>query len=107
MLEFFHLCYTERVLRFLLTARQELQWRTDQTDATLMAILLVYLHAKAGCGLSNQMRQSKSMSPLYAVRWWKKNGIQPPDINPVDWLEERIQWRYATGLPALQSAKVL
>jgi hypothetical protein len=104
--EFFKLCYTQRVLQFLLTARQELDWQNRQTDATLMAILLVYLHAKAGSGLSNQMRQSKAMSPPYAIRWWREHGTQPPDIDPVEWILERIEWRYATGLPQLQQASV-
>jgi hypothetical protein len=104
--EFFHFCYAPRVLRFLLTARRELCWQTSQTDATLMAILLVYLHAKAGGGLSNQMRQSKAMSPPYAVRWWREHGTEAPDVDPVLWLKERIEWRYATGLPSLHRAGV-
>lgn len=106
MPEFFHFCYSARVLRFLLTCRRELQWRTNRTDATLMALLLVYLHAKAGSGLSNQMRQSKAMSPPYAVRWWKEHGTQPPDIDPVEWLEQRILWRYKVGLPQLEASRV-
>lgn len=106
MPEFFRLCYTPRVLKFLLLVRRELHWRGDATDTTLMAILLVYLHAKAGSGLSNQMRQSKSMSPPYAVRWWREQGTKAPDIDPVEWLESRIRWRYQTGLPNLRRADV-
>jgi len=107
MPEFFHFCYSARVLRFLLICRHELKWRTSKTDATLMALLMVYLHAKAGSGLSNQMRQSKAMSPPYAVRWWKEHGTQPPDIDPVEWLEQRICWRYKVGLPGLVAGRVL
>lgn len=107
LMEFFQFCYTARVLRFLLVARHELQWRTNSVDATLMAILLVHLHAKKGSGLSNQMRQSKAMSPSYAVRWWQLHGTEPPDIDPVEYLESRISWRYAKGLPDLQSGQVL
>lgn len=104
--KFFQLCYSQRVLHFLLTARQQLRWRKSQIDATLMAIILVYLHAKAGSGLSNQMRQSKAMSPPYAIRWWREHGKEPPDIDPIQWLKQRIQWRYATGLPTLHRAGV-
>lgn len=46
------------------------------------------------------------MSPAYAVRWWREHETQPPDIDPVQWLKERIQWRYAKGQPELQSACV-
>lgn len=104
--EFFENCYAPRVLRFLLMARRELNWRCNPTDCTLMANILVSLHAKSGSGLSNQMRQSKAMSPGYSVRWWRARGLQPPDIDPVEWLQGRIAWRYAPGLPELQSARV-
>jgi hypothetical protein len=104
--EFFRFCYSQRVLYFLVAARQNLRWQSSQVDATLMAILLVYLHAKAGSGLSNQMRQSKAMSPPYAIRWWREHGKEPPDIDPVQWLKERIEWRYAKGLPRLHRAGV-
>lgn len=104
--EFFHYCYSPQVLRFLLTAREILRWRTSRVDATLMAIILVYLHAKEGSGLSNQMRQSKAMSPAYAVRWWHEHGTQPPDVDPVEWLQERIRWRYAKGRPELEPAGI-
>lgn len=104
--EFFKYCYSQGVLDFLLTARQHLRWQSSQVDATLMAILLVYLHAKAGSGLSNQMRQSKAMSPPYSVHWWKEHGTEPPNIDAVQWLTERIEWRYATGLPNLHRADV-
>jgi hypothetical protein len=66
-----------------------------------MACILVVLHAKIGNGLSNQIRQSKAMSPDYSVRWWTNNGWIPPQIDPVEFLKARIQWRYAKGVPAL------
>lgn len=53
------------------------------------------------------MRQSKAMSPPYAIAWWKKNNCVPPDINPVEWLESRIRWRYKPGVPVLQQSRVL
>lgn len=105
--EFFCCCYSPRVLRFLLAARRELRWRETQVDRTLMALLLVYLHAKVGSGLSNQMRQSKAMSPPYAIRWWRQREMNPPDIDPVAWMEDRIRWRYRPGLPTLCQSRIL
>jgi hypothetical protein len=106
MPEFFHWCYSPEVLRYLLMARQELKWRTSKVDATLMAAILVCLHGRLGTSLSNQMRQSKAMSPEYSIRWWKERNLSPPELDPVDYLIQRIKWRYAKGLPELSCSKV-
>lgn len=104
---FFHACYTPRVLSYLLDARRILRWRTDPVDATVMATILVHLHGKRSQSLSNQMRQGKAMSPAYCLRWWHENQSAPPDIDPVDFLLERINWRYAKGVPSLGNGSVL
>lgn len=64
-----------------------------------MALLLVNMHGKREASLSNQMRQTKSMSPIYAVNWWRERKLRPPEIDPVEFIERRIEWRYAKGLP--------
>jgi len=101
---FFHHCFVRDVRAYLLAARAELDWRRSNVDRTTMALLLVYLHGKAGFALSNQMRQTKSMSPAYAVRWWKNHGLRPPDVDPRKFLEDRLDWRYAKGVPDCHSA---
>jgi hypothetical protein len=95
---FFKKCFSSSVRRFLLAARAGLNWRRSSTDRTLMAILLVYLHGKEGQALSNQLRQTKAMSPNYAIKWWAENGSKPPDIDIVHFLNKRIRWRYAKGI---------
>lgn len=95
--EFYHWCFSQRVRRFLLAARNTLRWRDDAVDRTLMAFILLYLHGKRGQALSNQMRQQKAMAPAYSVRWWKERGLHPPDLDPVAFLAARIHWRYAWG----------
>jgi DNA modification methylase len=96
---FFHSCYCPDVQRFLLSARNRLNWRQNSTDRTLMAFLLINLHGKLGSTLSNQMRQTKAMSPKYAIEWWKRNGLKAPKIEPVKFLAKRLEWRYAKGIP--------
>ena len=96
--EFQKYAWSKTVLTFLNSARRELDWKCSKTDWTLAGIILVYLHGKLGGGLSNQMRQSKSMAPDYAVRWWKQRNMFPPEIDPVRFLKERILWRYEKGL---------
>ncbi|MDQ3521646.1 MAG: site-specific DNA-methyltransferase [Gemmatimonadota bacterium] len=105
--EFFRVCYAPRVLQYLLKARSHLRWKDDTVDATLMAVILVYLHGKEGGALSNQMRQGKSMAPDYSIRWWRERAKLPPDIDPVSFLESRLAWRYAKGIPALENSTVL
>jgi hypothetical protein len=95
--EFFHLCFSQNVRKFLLAARDQLKWKQRATDWTLMGLLLVYLHGKRNQSLSNQMRQTKSMAPDYSIRWWKERNLTPPDLDPVDFMLKRIRWRYAKG----------
>jgi hypothetical protein len=53
------------------------------------------------------MRQSKAMSPDYSVTWWRERGMRPPEIDPQTFLEKKIQWRYAKGLPETVDSTVL
>lgn len=85
------------VLGFINSARRNLNWQSSVVDRTIASLMLVYLHAKIGGGLSNQMRQSKSMSPDYAVRWWKDRRMRPPQVDPCKFLKSRAEWRYAKG----------
>lgn len=105
--EFFHLCYTRKVLEFLFAARTSLNWKKNLADATLMALILVYLHGKKGQALSNQMRQSKAMAPEYSIKWWGKHKMEPPEIDPYEFLIKRIRWRYAKGVPSTTSSQIL
>jgi hypothetical protein len=104
--EFFRRCYSAPVRRFLLAARAHLDWRRNRTDRTTTALLLVYLHGKRSGSLSNQMRQTKSMSPQYAIDWWKERELTPPDLDPVEFLRSRLRWRYAKGLPQVTGSHV-
>src|SRR5713101_704228 len=71
-----------------------------------MALVLVYLHGKHVAEMSNQIRQTKSVVPDYAVRWWRERGQVPPDLSPVDFLLSRLRWRYARGLPATDGSEM-
>lgn len=71
-----------------------------------MAILLVYLHGKEGQALSNQMRQTKAMSPHYAIKWWAEHETKPPDLNAVEFMRQRIRWRYAKGVVETDGSSV-
>ncbi len=103
---FQQLAWAPRVLGFLNAARRELEWRGNRLDRTLMALILVHLHAKKGNAVSNQMRQSKSMAPDYAVRWWTARNLTPPDLDPVKYFAQRAIWRYRYGIPVGPAAQI-
>lgn len=108
MSEFYRLCFCDEVLKFLLSARASLDWKNNNVDATLMSILLVYLHGKIGEGLSNQMRMTKSMGMNYSINWWKKNKMHsPPEINPYEFITKKIEWRYEKGVPKVSESAVV
>jgi hypothetical protein len=96
---FFHRCFHKDVRQFLVAARSHLDWEGDIVDRTLMSLVLVNMHGKRHDSLSNQMRQTKAMAPRYAIEWWKNRGLSPPKVNPVAYLEKKIAWRYAKGVP--------
>lgn len=106
MSPFFHWCYHPDVLQFLLAGRAQLDWRNRRVDRTAMAILLVNLHGKRENSLSNQMRQTKSMSPDYAVSWWRERSLKPPELDPMQFLLARLMWRYAKGIPETEGSRV-
>jgi hypothetical protein len=98
---FFKLCFAMETRSFLLAAREYLDWRRSGVDRTVMALLMVHLHGKSEDALSNQLRQTKAMSPEYAIRWWRERGMRPPERDPVDFLLDKLTWRYAKGTPSL------
>jgi DNA methylase len=104
--EFFAHCFSAQVRRYLTAARDKLDWKTCPVDRTVMALMLVYLHGKQGAALSNQMRQTKSMAPDYAVRWWRERRLTPPDLDPVDFMISRLRWRYARGLSVVDGSEM-
>jgi hypothetical protein len=103
---FFRRCYRENVLRFLIAARANLDWKNKKTDWTAMAFLLINLHGKIENSLSNQMRQTKSMSPAYAIGWWRERNLRPPEVEPLEFLSKRMEWRYAKGVPQAMDSRV-
>ncbi|NVJ98358.1 MAG: site-specific DNA-methyltransferase [Alphaproteobacteria bacterium] len=108
MPRFFRMCYCDAVLKFLISARRNLNWKHNAADATLMSIILVYLHGKIGEGLSNQMRMTKAMGPDYSVRWWQENGFSsPPELDPRELITRKIDWRYMKGQPRVFESRVI
>jgi DNA methylase len=97
--EFFLNCYTPRVLSFLETCRQNLNWKEDPIDLTLAAFLMLAMQTSKDQGLSNQMPETKSTGADYATKWWKERGLRPPDVDPVAVVIDKLERRYRLGTP--------
>jgi hypothetical protein len=35
----------------------------------------------------------------YSIKWWQQHKLKPPEIDPQEFLEKKIAWRFAKGLP--------
>ncbi len=102
------MAWAPAVRALLKAARRELDWQGSTVDRTLMAFITLHMQDKLGCGLSNTMSPTIAYSPTYAVKWWSENGfLQPPEIEPVSMLEDKIFRRYQHGIPAQASGTVL
>jgi len=104
--EFFQRCFCRKVREFLLAARSELKWRRCKTDWTTAALLMVDLHGKRENALSNQMRQTKAMSPNYAIHWWNERDMSPPKLDPLAFMLNKVAWRYAKGRLGVSASRV-
>jgi hypothetical protein len=104
--DFFTWCYAPRIRRFLTLAREELNWRDSLVDRTAMSMLLLYAHGDRKNSLSNQMRQTKAMAPNYSVNWWKDRDLRPPNIDPIEFLDSRLAWRYRHGRPTFRNCAI-
>ena len=102
------MAWAPAVRALLKAARRELDWRNSIVDRTLMAFITLHMQDKQGRGLSNVMSPTIAYSPTYAVKWWTKKGhVQPPDVEPVAMLEDKIRRRYKYGVPAQACGTVL
>lgn len=104
--EFFNTCYSPQVLNFLIAAREELNWEKDIIDRTLMSFIAIFSHGEYGQTFSNQMQHVKACGPAYAIKWWKEKGFIAPDINPLELIIKKIEWRYEKGTQTFEQSKI-
>jgi hypothetical protein len=104
--DFFNTCYSSTVLNFLIAARNELDWKTNKVDRTLMGFLVVHLHGKRGISLSNQMQSVKACGPNYALKWWREKDLVAPDVIAAELISNKIEWRYAKGQTQFKNTKI-
>ncbi|MBA9003017.1 hypothetical protein [Thermomonospora cellulosilytica] len=93
--EFWQWCYERETLRELVTLREALLGMTTPTAAMLRAILLGILHGPRNKNLpsylSNQMPRTYASKPAYAVKFWKKHGMEPVRVPALEVIERRAK----------------
>ena len=103
--DFFRACYSPNTLSQLCLVRDRLDWRSSRVDRFVAAVSLGCLHGEShkteNC-FSNRMPRTISTKPDYSVRWWKANGLEPPDRDVFGILKRQAEFRYSRGIALLQ-----
>ncbi len=103
--EFFHHAYRMDTLRQLLYLREQLDWKNNDVDCMIAALILGSLHGeteKSSSYLSNQMPRTISTKPAYSIRFWEKHGYTAPERDVFELLRGRITFRYESEPPCLR-----
>jgi hypothetical protein len=103
--EFFKYCYHPNTLQQIMYLRSALDWRKNNIDCFLAALVLGRLHGESQRSLnylSNQMPRTISTKPVYSVNWWKKHGFMPPVRDAFELLKREIAFRYASPPPPIK-----
>src|SRR5439155_12258886 len=105
-------CYHPNTLQQLCKLRSGLRsGRSSPARTALRALLLGRLHGPRPkfalpSYLSNQMPRTYAAKPGYAVRFWRKHEMKPPEVDVLD-LVRRKAARYFGSLPPSVGGRVL
>lgn len=90
-------CFMRKLwLRYLFLRRALLPNRI--ADQFIIALCLGHLHGESNRSpfyFSNQMAHTIAMKPAYAVRYWKRELLQPPSRNVFNILRDKAAFRLA------------
>jgi hypothetical protein len=107
---FFALCFHPETYRQVQFLRQKLDWRNNRTDRFIAALCLGALHGESHRSpnyFSNRMPRTISTKPAYSVRWWQRNGYEPPRRDTFGILRYMVGYRFRTAPPARRGSVAL
>lgn len=94
---FFEACFEPRTLSEILYVRSELDWKGNDVDCFIAAVMLGILHGESHRSefcLSNRMPRTISTKPDYSMRWWSERKLIPPRRAVFDTLRKATAFRY-------------
>lgn len=100
--EFFSACFQEQTLRELSYLRANLNWRDDDRDRFIAAVILGALHGESHRSpnyLSNRMPRTISTKPEYSVRWWRERNLQPERRETFQIARNLVRYRMSVEAP--------
>jgi len=86
--------YSNYTLKQLLYLREELEWKKDNADAFIAAMIVGIMHGKTEGYLSISMPNTFSMSPNYVKRFIKKYKLKKPKRNVFELLRKKLERCY-------------
>jgi len=102
---FFGRAFHYATLEQLLFLRGVLDWRRDQTQRFVAAMILGILHGEMDTSvryLSNQMPRTISPKPAYSLRYWRQRNLWPRKKDVFARLRAESKLRLSGELPALR-----
>lgn len=104
--EFWELCYAPQTLRHLCSLRSGLFELDSPAAVMLRAVMLGILHGplrrRSPVFLSNQMPRTFASKPGSAVRYWRKHGLLPSEVDVLDAIGRRVAFTMEAELPTAQ-----
>ena len=99
--EYWRHAYKPKVLRQICSIREGLFGQTDDTSNALRGVMLGCLHGPiqgSPSYFSNQMQRTFSPKPNYAVTYWKRNALRPPDIDVIEIIRKKANRAFGDDL---------
>ncbi len=106
---FYQACFSADTLKQLIYLRSTLDWKSNDTDCFLTALILGCLHGeshRSGRYFSNRMPRTIATKPDYSMRWWDKHGYEAPRRDVFEILRKEISYRFDTGRPQVSGEVV-
>ena len=105
---FFRRAFYFSTLRELLFMRSELDWRNNNVDGFIAALIIGSLHGemdRSSAYFSNQMPRTICLKPDYSVKYWREKNLFPKKRDVFEMLKTKAAYRLK-DLPKIARGQV-